>query len=236
VIVDAHVHWRGGVYPGDQRAGAEDLFRAMESADVSKAVVVGLDPQDRETIDKVTDTYASRLAAFIDVTPAESSSAPVDEAVRRAAGLGESYIKCGSSELPEDYFRPVLELARSEKLPIMLHTGDFSYTAPAMMAGMIRDFPDVAFILAHMGSLAFVQDAIEVAAAFSNTYLETSGMTSPAMLRRAVSEVGADRILFGSDYPFWHPAVERARIEGAKLDLASTKLIMGENAARLLDL
>jgi predicted TIM-barrel fold metal-dependent hydrolase len=105
-----------------------------------------------------------------------------------------------------------------------------------MMAGMIRDFPDVAFILAHMGSLAFVQDAIEVAAAFSNTYLETSGMTSPAMLRRAVSEVGADRILFGSDYPFWHPAVERARIEGAKLDLASTKLIMGENAARLLDL
>lgn len=187
MIIDAHVHWSGGVCPGDRRAGAQDLFEAMESADVSKAVVVGLDPQDRDTIDEVTGAYGSRLAAFVDLAPTESNSAFVGEMVRRAAGLGETYVQCGSSQLPEDYLRPVLRIARSHNLPVMLHTGDFSYTAPAMMAATIQEFSEVTFILAHMGSLAFVQDAIEVAAALPNTYLETSGMTSPAMLRRAVS-------------------------------------------------
>jgi len=85
------------------------------------------------------------------------------------------------------------------------------------------------------GSDKRVHDRV-LAAAFPSTHLETSGMTSPAMLRRAVSEVGADRILFGSDYLFWHPVVERARVENAGLDQTSTRLIMGENAARLLDL
>lgn len=236
MIIDAHVHWSGRVCPGDQRAGADDLFDAMEGAGVCKAVVVGLDPEDRETIDKVANDYATRLAAFLDVVPAESTSTAVREAVPCAVGLGESYIRCGSSELPEDYFRPVLEIARSGNLPVMLHTGDFSYTAPIMMAGMVRDFPDVTFILAHMGSLAFVRDAIEVARHLPNVYLETSGMTSAAMLRQAVADIGADRILFGSDYPFWHPAVERTRVEAAQLGQASTRLIMGENAARLLDL
>lgn len=87
-----------------------------------------------------------------------------------------------------------------------------------------------------MGSIAFVLDAIEVAKMFPNIYLETSGMTSPSMLRRAVAECGPERILFGSDYPFWHPLVERARIEAADLDVATTRMILGENIARLLDL
>jgi len=127
----------------------------------------------------------------------------------------------------------VLELARSTARPILLHTGDFSYTAPAMMADMVSSYPDVVFVLGHSGSLAFVRDAIEVAKAFANAYLETSGMTSPAMLRRAVDELGAERILFGSDYPFWHPAVERERIDSARLDPAASRLILGENARRL---
>jgi predicted TIM-barrel fold metal-dependent hydrolase len=235
LIIDAHVHWKGGVYSSDERAGAGDLFAALESADVSKAVVVGLDPRDPETLRAVTEEHGARLAALIDVDPSDVNSDAVQDAVQRVDGFGETYIRCGSSQLPGEYFRPVLDLARSAALPILLHTGDFSYTAPAMMADMVSNYPDVVFVLGHSGSLAFVRDAIEVAKAFPNTYLETSGMTSPAMLRRAVDEVGGERILFGSDYPFWHPAIERARVEAARLDRTSSRLILGENAQRLFD-
>jgi predicted TIM-barrel fold metal-dependent hydrolase len=55
------------------------------------------------------------------------------------------------------------------------------------------------------------------------------------MLRCAVDELGAERILFGSDYPFWHPAVERTRVDSAGLDRVSSRLILGENAQRLFD-
>jgi len=236
VIIDAHVHWKGGVYPGDERVGADDLFEALESADVSKAVVVGLDPHDAETLRAVTEEHGTRLAALIDVAPSDVDSHAVQTAVQYVDGFGETYIRCGSSQLPREYFRPVLDLARSTSRPILLHTGDFSYTAPAMMADMVRNYPDVVFVLGHSGSLAFVRDAIEVAKAFPNTYLETSGMTSPLMLRRAVDELGAERILFGSDYPFWHPAVERARVDSAGLDPAASMLILGENAQRVFGL
>ena len=236
MIIDAHVHWRGGTYSGDHRGGPGDLFGALEQAGVSRAVVVGLDPEDDDSIVDVTTEWKDRLAAFIDVDPAKAGMPAVEEAVRVASGLGESYVRCGSSQLPEEYFRPVLEIAQAEELPVMLHTGDFSYTSPAMMGGMIQQFPKVTFILAHMGSLAFVWDAIEVARAWPNVYLETSGMTSPRMLRRAVDEIGPERILFGSDYPYWHPAVERARIETAELGEVVTQMILGENVSRLLDL
>jgi len=235
VIIDAHVHWKGGVYPGDERAGAADLFDALDSADVTKAVVVGLDPHNEDILRAVTDEHRSRLAALINVHPFDVNADAVRRAVERADGFGETYIRCGSSQLPVEYFRPVLDLARSTARPILLHTGDFSYTAPAMMADMVSEYPNVVFVLGHSGSLAFVRDAIEVAKAFPNTYLETSGMTSPAMLRRAVDELGAERILFGSDYPFWHPAVERARIDSAGLEPAASRLILGENARRLFD-
>lgn len=238
MIVDAHVHLRGDVYPGDRRAGVQALLQAMDQAEISRAVTVGLEPEDNSTIVKAAEDHPSRLIPFIIATPEEATGIISERSVVEtgARGIGEVYVRCGPSQLPEAHLRPVLESAREYALPVMIHTGDFSYSAPLLMADMARAFPDVAFILAHMGSIAFVLDAIEAAKTFSNIYLETSGMTSPSMLRRAVAECGPRRILFGSDYPYWHPLVERTRIEAARLGPGVTKMILGENIVCLLDL
>lgn len=166
------------------------------------------------------------------------TEAQVAEAVsaERIVGLGEFYIRCGSTQLPEEYLEPALVAARKHGLPVLLHTGDFSYTAPALMEGMIRRYPEVSFVIGHLGSLVFVLDAIELARRRANVYLETSGMPSSTMLKRAVAECGPQQVLFGSDYPFWDPEVERARIESSGLDLAVQRLIMGGNAAQLFGL
>jgi len=238
VIIDAHIHLQGSVYAGDKRAGGDDLLRAMDEAGVSRAVVVGLGPEDNGSIIEIATSYSSRLIPFICVDPEDRPSLVIKRAAleRGIRGLGEIYLKCGPSQLPEAHLRLVLEAAKTHALPVMIHTGDFSYTAPLLMTDMARRFPDVIFILAHMGSTAFVLDAIEIAKMFPNIYLETSGMTSPSMLGRAVAECGPGRILFGSDYPFWHPLVEMERIEAADLGTATTRMILGENIARLLDL
>jgi hypothetical protein len=52
---------------------------------------------------------------------------------------------------------------------------------------------------------------------------------------QAVKEIGAHRVLYGSDMPFHDPAFDMARIEYAKISDADKKLIMGENAKKLLD-
>ena len=85
-----------------------------------------------------------------------------------------------------------------------------------------------------MGSLNFVLDVIEILKSFPNAYTDTSGMTSHLMLQRAVNDCGAERILFGSDYPFWDPQVELRRIYVTDLGKDAERKILGENAARLI--
>ncbi len=51
----------------------------------------------------------------------------------------------------------------------------------------------------------------------------------------AVREIGAHRVLYGSDMPFHDPAFDMARIQHADIPEEGKKLIMGENAKRLLD-
>jgi predicted TIM-barrel fold metal-dependent hydrolase len=238
MIIDAHVHVTGSTHPGDKQSDATDLIKAMDAAGVDVSVAQSRFPADNAAVLAAGRSYPERVLCFIEPENGPEAEAQVAEAVAAGAihGLGEFYIRPGSTQLPEVYLKPVLAAAREHHLPVLLHTGDFSYTAPIMVARMVSQYPDVTFILGHMGSLTFVLDAIEVCKLNGNVFLETSGMTSPGMLRRAVAECGPERILFGSDCPYWHPEVERARIEAARLGPRTTQLVLGENVGRLLDL
>lgn len=59
-------------------------------------------------------------------------------------------------------------------------------------------------------------------------------MTS-RLIEWAVGQVGADRLLFGSDTPVYFTAAQKARIELADIDASARRAILCENAARLLD-
>ena len=151
-------------------------------------------------------------------------------------GIGEIYAQPGPTQSHLDYLRPVLDIARQNNLPILFHTGDFSYTAPMMLMEIFRAYADVKFIIGHMGSHHFWLDTIELLKTFPNTYTDTSGMQSPLILRRAIQECGPEKILYGSDFPYWDPRVEISRIKAARLDPHIEKMILGENAARLFSL
>ena len=238
MIIDAHVHIQGSVYADDDRGGVTGLLQVLESAGIDRAVTVSLNPADNAAILAAAREHGERLVPFLVPDPTADPALSLAATLQGTAikGIGEVYLRCGPASTPERHFRPVLELAREHHLPIMLHTGDFSYTAPLIMLEMFRAYPDVPFILAHMGSLAFALDAIEVARICPNVYLESSGMTSPAMLQRAIAECGQEKLIFGSDHPYGHPQVELARIDAAGFDPSSARMILGENISRLLDL
>jgi predicted TIM-barrel fold metal-dependent hydrolase len=238
MIVDAHVHVTGKVYEAQRPRGLTDLLSAMDRAGIDLSLVMSLSPEDNASVQDAGCADRDRLKGLMVPVLGPETEAQVAQAAfaQQIVGLGEFYVRCGSTQLPEDYLEPALSTADKYDLPVVLHTGDFSYTAPALMERMVRQNPEVTFIFAHMGSLSFVLDAIEVARRYGNVYLGTSGMPSATMLRRAVNECGPQRVLFGSDYPFWQPEVERARIESAGLDPEVERMVLGENAARLFRL
>lgn len=239
MIIDAHVHLSGTVFQGEKRGDGAGLLQVMDRCGIEKSIVLGLvteySPENLAEIAK----FPQQLIPFIVAFPEQNNLDSVYERSRRIVhvrGIGEIYTQPGPSQTHLEYMRPVLEFARENRLPVFFHTGDFSYTAPIMLMELFRAFPDVTFIIGHMGSHHFWLDTIELLKTFPNTYTDTSGMQSPLILRRTIHECGPQRILYGSDFPFWDPRVEIARIKAARLQPEIERLVLGENAARLFSL
>ena len=68
------------------------------------------------------------------------------------------------------------------------------------------------------------------AAKHGNLWVDTSSARSilPGLIEWAVQEIGAERLLFGSDTPLYHVAMQRTRIEMAEISAEAKRLILRE--------
>src|SRR6185503_9616178 len=75
-----------------------------------------------------------------------------------------------------------------------------AYSRAPAYEPLIRDFPRVRFVLAHM-NFFHPEEAIDLAARHENVLLDTSWQPA-GVIRRAFRRLGETRLLFGSDWPF----------------------------------
>jgi predicted TIM-barrel fold metal-dependent hydrolase len=141
---------------------------------------------------------------------------------------------------------PIFEAARELGIPVIIHSGEQPYSMPATVDFVAGAFPDVNIIIAHLGTQGemLTIEALLVADRHPNVCLETS-WAMPHMLIEAVHEIGADRLIFGSNCPPLEPTQQMMNIEeamtfdppigmGASVD--DTRKVLGGNMARLLGL
>ena len=118
-----------------------------------------------------------------------------------------------------------------------------------ILSGIFDRFPDLQIILGHWGeSMLFYLDRINDLSAVAgnlkkpvadyvreNFYITPSGIFSPHYLKWAVEVIGAERIMFSTDYPFKIAPGSGARdyIEKADLPDETKNLIAGGNWRRL---
>lgn len=103
----------------------------------------------------------------------------------------------------------------------------------------IAENPRTTFVLGHAGARQF-DEALRLQRQYPNVWLETSSQ-SLTNVRRLVREADPDRIVHGSDWPFYHPAISVAKVllatEGPSEHLREIRhKILWKNAARLLRL
>ena len=129
---------------------------------------------------------------------------------------------------------PLMEAAAEAGLVVLIHSGESWNTAPSLIGDLADNFRTVQFIIAHSGLWEFHQEAIVTARKHPNIYLDTAEVAPPGVITTLVSEVGADRILYGSDHPMIPFGWEISKIlKYAELDLGQMALIMGRNLAEL---
>jgi predicted TIM-barrel fold metal-dependent hydrolase len=241
-VIDFHGHvGRWDRYRCDD--DVERRLRAMDAVGVDRACVFNIVHPDGRFGNDLTAQFVARrpdrFIGFAYVSPLVPETM-VDELVRSHDVLGLRAIKLYAPSTPyaidAPNWDPVYAFADARGLVVLHHTGP--NTPADGLAAVAARFPRAGGVAGHAGNTPPVRAQVLAAAqACPNVYLETSSsFRSPGVVEELVAGAGAERVLFGSDSPLLDPRVQLGKIITAGLSAEMKRLVLGENARRILRL
>ncbi len=255
MICDAHAYL--GNSPGWAQMGlpvpldGHGWVEMMDYSGVDRALVappgVGghLDYKpDMDRIAQAMRDYPERLFGFCRVKPRQGQKA-IDELRMRVEEQGFRAIKMNT--LDDDYrlddramLDPVIQAASDLGIVVFFHTGDAhgETCQPSMVADLAVDFPETTFIIGHCGYVGWQDQTAPALKRAPNAVCETAGLLTPAIIQGIVDEVGAERVLIGSNGPNSPIELPGLMVNKYmnKLNAEEKALITGRNFERILGL
>lgn len=167
---------------------------------------------------------------------------------QQALAMLESPNCVGIKIHPEEHVYPIkerggdiFEFAARHGLIVLSHSGQEN-SMPEDFVPFADEFPEVTLILAHHGCTCDGDPSHQVraiqAGKHGNIFTDTSSSSNinPGQIEFAVREVGAEKVLYGTDSPLYFAPMHRVRIELAEISDEAKRLILHDNAAGLLGL
>lgn len=126
------------------------------------------------------------------------------------------------------------------KLPVILHMGDhrFDYSHPARLKHLLELFPNLQVIAAHFGGYELYREAYDLLKTTDCFFDVSSSLMfmAPGEAERYINLYGAQRFVYGSDYPMWDPVEEMDRFMQLQLTDDQREHIFYKTAERILQL
>lgn len=222
-----------------------NLLREMDELGIAASVTLAI---DWARLSWNSEAYIEaargepRIVPFASVHPgARDAGARVD----RFADMGARGVKVHPAVQlvsPSDpRAMPIYRRAAERGLPVLWHCGPVGIEMEKgrrlsqvdLYEPAIRDCPETTFVLGHSGALQF-EKALSLAQRYDNVWLELS-CQAISNVRRMVEEAPSDRVVFGSDWPFYHEAIPLAKLLLATEDRPEVReRFLWRNAERLL--
>jgi predicted TIM-barrel fold metal-dependent hydrolase len=227
-----------GIYGVLLEGQIEDLQQQMETNSISYSVVIAHPPiTSNEYVLQLSQKYHN----IIPVVNVPKCSRAVDK-LQHYIEMGAKALKIHAAsdglDAFDQHYLDLLEVANEHKLPVIIHTGCLYikplYRAPHMghaehFESWFKNYPDTNFILAHM-NIHYPQVAIDLCREYANLYTDVSWQPASS-IAHAVNTLGAERIMFGTDWPIVgnNMQVGLERIQ----QLVDKKAIMQEDARQV---
>jgi len=239
MIIDIHCHagtgdgFRG---PWDTEARIDRHLARARAAKIDRTVVFPVFNSDyaaaNARLARIVRAYPRELIGFAAINPASDAGRAAAMIGRAVEVYGFRGVKVhGFDSFPN---RDVCEVVRRYGIPLLVDV----VRKVAAIEMLAEQYPDINFIIPHLGGFAddwmTHMTMIDQLCRFPNVYADTSGVRYWDVLERAVKRAGPHKLLFGSDGPLLHPAVELYKIKLLRLPPRQTALITGGNAAGLL--
>ena len=236
LVIDAHCHAGTGQQmqaPWNTRADVQVTLQHMAEAGIDRTIIFPINNSDYERPNQeVAEICAQHPGKFIGFAKHD----PQQEAGRigRLLRREVEQLRLRGLKLHRLPTREVLDAVEELRIPILYHP-----ERVVNFFNIASEYPKVNFVMAHLGNFASRDwsehlEAISMARRFPNVFLETSSVVFFKFLEMAAREVGADKLIFGSDGPELDSRVELYKVKLLKLSPADEAKVLGGNISRLL--
>ena len=259
-IIDAHAHiysgkiatkavsaigrFYGVEHSMAGKGSTEDLL-SHKAAGITHFIVHSVATSAR-SVATINDFIAQQCEAnpeFIGFGTVHHECEDMEAEVERAIGLGLHGFKLHPDTQEVNMDDPRLmnfyEMIAG-RVPLAVHTGDYRYdfSSPRRLAHIMKTFPDLVVDAAHLSGWATYDigyDIMVEEGLVHNERLFVDASSSFSWIgRRHMRELirlwGADRVMYGSDYPMWDPTHELDEMLHCELTDDELEKVLWRNA------
>lgn len=261
-VIDAHCH----IYPEKIAARAvagtdnfyglhsvyagttADLIKRGEAAGIDHFIVqsVATSPKQVKSINEfIAESVKNSDGKFTGLGTLHPDSEDIKGDIEHLLELGLKGVKLHPDiqafKIDDWRCLKIYELCEKKGLPILIHTGDhrYDYSNPNRMLPVLKIYSSLTFIGAHMGGWSVWDEASEQLAGLDNFYVDTCStfaFMKPEKAKELIRRYGADKVLFGTDYPMWSYEDELEFFLSLGLDESEKKSILNINAKKVFNL
>lgn len=243
-ILDSHAHM--GPYNGFfiPDPSPEAMLAVMDRCGVRRAcfsshLAIGPDAAaGNDYTASMVARWPDRFLGYITINPHQDPAGEVERWQNSPQMVGvKLHPDLHSYHVAGEKYRPAWELADRTRRYVLVHTFASSpYCDPDYFGEIAARYPNASILLGHSGATdTGFEKSIRVAKAHENIYLELCGswMTGK-WLQTLVQEIGAHRVIYGSDFPFIDMRYSLGRALFAPITPEERLLVMGGNMRRLI--
>jgi predicted TIM-barrel fold metal-dependent hydrolase len=255
VIVDSHAHLGHWHYMHIPPSGEKTMVRVMDKTGIKRAIIsanIAIGPDYRmgnEMVYQAASVFPDKFHGYVTINPHyyRSINEELDYWFENKSNRDRMIaIKIHPTfhQYPIDgeYYRPVFQYAQAHDLVVLSHAwGESPYESlcgPRIFDKIAEKYPSVKIIVGHSGgNLPGFYKSVEVARKHENLYLDTCcSFLSLGFVEFLVENVGAERVIFSSDFPFLNAPAGLGKVVYSKIDTEEKQKILGLNAAKLFRL
>lgn len=259
MIIDSHAHIYpekiakkatesvGAFYTIKTKCGgtAEELLTRGKKAGISRYLVhsAAQNPLQVKSINDFISNTCREHPEFIGFGTLHMDLDNPEEEIERMETLGIMGVKMHPDiqqfNIDDERMHKIYSILEN-RLPILMHCGDYRYTYshPMRLKNILTRFPKLTVIAAHFGGWSLFDLAVEYLKD-TKCFLDISSSVMFLGNKRSeelINIYGAERILFGSDYPMWDPAEELENFYKLNINSTDRELILYKNISALLHL
>ncbi len=244
-IIDSHAHMGPNYGTYMSKCSMDDMVELMDRENIEMIFCSPhsalFDPgMQNAELEAAMAKYPDRIKGFYLFNPNYSAefAKGMDKVLTVKGYIGFKFLPTYHRyPLDGENYRPALEFANRHKRAILIHTwgNNDPHNAPRHIEKAAAAYPDATFIMGHSapGELDL---ALEVAKRHPNVYLDICDIhRHSGIVDKMVSEIGADRILFGTDIPWYDPAYGVGSVLFSHISDEDKYKILYANAKALAD-